>query len=227
MWCITSYNARKVFYYICFTRHLPTASLRSHTIRSTSMNRLVQAMGEAGVSDAEQIVQSLPTKVLEELKKLLANKDSVADESEVKLSFWDFAGQQVFYTTHQTFLSHRAIYLLVLDLTHDLKHPIKTERQGRHGKVLDKACPQNVGRKWIYKLIIIVYTRVNYQMRHPNTNGCIHLPLIKLICCWMLLMKRKVHLASLYSTFSLFYKFFICMTTDMNILCCQYSFGHI
>ncbi|KAL3889155.1 hypothetical protein ACJMK2_001509, partial [Sinanodonta woodiana] len=33
------------------------------------------------------------------------------------LSLWDFAGQYSFYTTHQTFLTSRAIYLLVIDLS--------------------------------------------------------------------------------------------------------------
>ncbi|KAL3889138.1 hypothetical protein ACJMK2_001492, partial [Sinanodonta woodiana] len=33
------------------------------------------------------------------------------------LALWDFAGQHSFYTTHQTFLSSRAIYLLVINLS--------------------------------------------------------------------------------------------------------------
>ncbi|KAK3577279.1 hypothetical protein CHS0354_008372 [Potamilus streckersoni] len=36
------------------------------------------------------------------------------------LTVWDFAGQYVFYTTHQTFLTSRAIYLLVTDLSQHL-----------------------------------------------------------------------------------------------------------
>ncbi|KAL3889159.1 hypothetical protein ACJMK2_001512, partial [Sinanodonta woodiana] len=33
------------------------------------------------------------------------------------LALWDFAGQHAFYTTHQTFLTSRAIYLLVINLS--------------------------------------------------------------------------------------------------------------
>ncbi|XP_052813150.1 uncharacterized protein LOC128240533 [Mya arenaria] len=36
------------------------------------------------------------------------------------ISMWDFAGQYIFYATHQVFLTPRAVYLLVLDLTKDL-----------------------------------------------------------------------------------------------------------
>lgn len=37
----------------------------------------------------------------------------------VTLSVWDFAGQEIYYTTHQFFLSARAIYLVVWNLAQD------------------------------------------------------------------------------------------------------------
>ncbi|KAK3598936.1 hypothetical protein CHS0354_036252 [Potamilus streckersoni] len=43
------------------------------------------------------------------------------------LAMWDFAGQYVFYTTHQTFLTSRAIYLLVIDLSQQIKDLIKDD----------------------------------------------------------------------------------------------------
>ncbi|KAL4234307.1 hypothetical protein ACF0H5_005958 [Mactra antiquata] len=39
---------------------------------------------------------------------------------EASVSLWDFAGQFVYYATHQLFFSPRAIYVLVLDMTDDL-----------------------------------------------------------------------------------------------------------
>ncbi len=39
------------------------------------------------------------------------------DNDNADVSLWDFGGQSVFYTTHQTFLSRRAIYLLVTDIS--------------------------------------------------------------------------------------------------------------
>ena len=35
-------------------------------------------------------------------------------------TIWDFGGQYVYYTSHQTFLSNRAIYLLTLDMSKPL-----------------------------------------------------------------------------------------------------------
>ncbi|KAK3606663.1 hypothetical protein CHS0354_021186 [Potamilus streckersoni] len=43
------------------------------------------------------------------------------------LALWDFAGQYVFYTTHQTFLTSRAIYLLVIDLSQQITDLIKDD----------------------------------------------------------------------------------------------------
>lgn len=37
----------------------------------------------------------------------------------VKISTWDFAGQETYYTTHQFFLSKKSIYLLAWDLRYD------------------------------------------------------------------------------------------------------------
>ena len=39
---------------------------------------------------------------------------------EAFVSLWDFAGQFVYYATHQLFFSPRSIYLLVLNMEDDL-----------------------------------------------------------------------------------------------------------
>lgn len=40
-------------------------------------------------------------------------------------SVWDFGGQHVYYTSHQTFLSQRAVYVLVMDVTKSLDTKIE------------------------------------------------------------------------------------------------------
>ena len=37
-----------------------------------------------------------------------------------RLIFWDFGGQYVYYTTHQTFMTYRALFLVVFDGSNDL-----------------------------------------------------------------------------------------------------------
>ncbi|KAL3854625.1 hypothetical protein ACJMK2_013886 [Sinanodonta woodiana] len=67
--------------------------------------------------------------VMEILHLVNTNSDKLEKclEEYAKLGMWDFAGQYVFYTTHQTFLSYRAVYLLVLDLSQQITALIKDE----------------------------------------------------------------------------------------------------
>lgn len=48
----------------------------------------------------------------------------------------DFAGQEVFYSTHQSFLTHHGIYVLVINGSQNLDSEIPSESfiPGRHGK---------------------------------------------------------------------------------------------
>ncbi|CAG2210246.1 unnamed protein product [Mytilus edulis] len=46
----------------------------------------------------------------------------------VPVIIWDFGGQDVFYSTHQTFLTYRAIYLIVLDGSRTLDDPCPFEQ---------------------------------------------------------------------------------------------------
>ncbi|MBT7778515.1 MAG: GTP-binding protein [Rhodospirillales bacterium] len=39
----------------------------------------------------------------------------------IKVNFWDFGGQEIMHATHQFFLSHRSLYILVLDGRRDEK----------------------------------------------------------------------------------------------------------
>ncbi|VDI83981.1 Hypothetical predicted protein [Mytilus galloprovincialis] len=55
-------------------------------------------------------------------KKLLCNKNIAP------IIIWDFGGQDVFYSTHQTFLTYRAIYILVLDGSRQLDDPCPNEQ---------------------------------------------------------------------------------------------------
>jgi GTPase SAR1 family protein len=46
----------------------------------------------------------------------------------VPVIIWDFGGQDVFYSTHQTFLTYRAIYMLVLDGSRSLDESCSFEQ---------------------------------------------------------------------------------------------------
>lgn len=62
-------------------------------------------------------LQSLQSEIVDATVKI-----AFASETEAVATFniWDFGGQQIYYTSHQTFLSRRAIYLLVVDMNKPL-----------------------------------------------------------------------------------------------------------
>ncbi|XP_015774844.1 PREDICTED: uncharacterized protein LOC107353039 isoform X2 [Acropora digitifera] len=75
------------------------------------------------------------------IKKLLDKVDKVCSENDIYSVLWDFAGQSVYYETHQLFLTSRAIYILVYDLSLDpveSAEPVK--KQGVFEKIEEKSC---------------------------------------------------------------------------------------
>ena len=51
----------------------------------------------------------------------------LAVEDIIQIDVWDFAGQFIFLTTHQTYLSDRCVYFLVFDMSKDLDDTVDEE----------------------------------------------------------------------------------------------------
>ncbi len=63
-------------------------------------------------------VPKMPEQIATLIERLLKEVDIESDDKEDIYSvLWDFAGQSVYYTTHPLFLTSRAMYLLVYDLS--------------------------------------------------------------------------------------------------------------
>jgi internalin A len=54
-----------------------------------------------------------------ESEQLVGGNASGSDQRPLQVNVWDFGGQEIYHTTHQFFLTHRSLYLLVLDATKD------------------------------------------------------------------------------------------------------------
>ena len=64
--------------------------------------------------------------------------DITKEESVTSLDVWDFAGQQLYYASHPLFLSSRALYILVHNLSKPLHAPAKPcVTQGTHNIALE------------------------------------------------------------------------------------------
>ncbi|XP_071946533.1 uncharacterized protein [Antedon mediterranea] len=85
----------------------------------------------------EEVIQMV-LNILVEKEKLGQTEelDQVIDDEtidDLTLSIWDFAGQDLYYITHQVFLVSRAIYIICFNLCHDLNAPAKVEVFNRDG----------------------------------------------------------------------------------------------
>ncbi|CAC5384010.1 unnamed protein product [Mytilus coruscus] len=75
---------------------------------------VTKKVGEVKVSITKEKLLKMSSKVGR--KKLQSKKIA-------PIIIWDFGGQDVFYSTHQTFLTYRAIYMIVLDGSRQLDDP--------------------------------------------------------------------------------------------------------
>lgn len=71
-----------------------------------------------------EITEEMKKKMIENLDQILSEvkkNENTSSDDLVECGLWDFAGQKDYYVTHQTFLTPNAIYLIVTDLTEDIK----------------------------------------------------------------------------------------------------------
>ena len=83
---------------------------------------------------------SPPDEIQEQTIELIkyVEGEGVKEESVVSVEMWDFAGQELYYASHPVFLTSRAIYILVCNLSKSLKETAQPcVRQGSHNFMLD------------------------------------------------------------------------------------------
>ena len=78
----------------------------------------------------ESLHGKLPEEVARLVEKMLQEEENANHEDSIYAVLWDFGGQSVYYQTHPIFLTEKAIYILVSDLSRDPDEnaipPVKT-----------------------------------------------------------------------------------------------------
>ncbi|XP_067026632.1 uncharacterized protein [Acropora muricata] len=103
----------------------------------TTENYLAQTKARDNTVSSEKIPGEIETLI----KKLRDEVEKMESEDDIYSVLWDFAGESVYYETHQLFLTSKAIYLLVYDLSRDPEEsaqPVK--KQGVFQKIEEKSC---------------------------------------------------------------------------------------
>ncbi|CAC5396546.1 unnamed protein product [Mytilus coruscus] len=70
---------------------------------------------------ADKITEAMIDHMNDIISEAQSVKDKMTSEGLVECGIWDFAGQKDYYATHQTFFTPYAIYILVADITDDIK----------------------------------------------------------------------------------------------------------
>ena len=83
----------------------------------------------------------LPEKVARLVERMLQEEENVNHEDNIYSVLWDFGGQSVYYETHPIFLTEKAIYILVSDLSRDPdKNAIPPVKTGLFEDKVDSDC---------------------------------------------------------------------------------------
>ena len=100
------------------------------------MKKTADLATELNINTAAVLPDNVTDLVVQYLQHLKLDEDIKAKEA--ILTLWDFAGQHLYYASHSVFLSPRAVYALVYNLSKDLNAPAEPcVRQGVHDIVLE------------------------------------------------------------------------------------------
>ncbi|KAH3863896.1 uncharacterized protein LOC127866672 [Dreissena polymorpha] len=76
----------------------------------------------------QEIVRTvLPIVEVQTIRQQDIKQVSLKSKTNTTVSVWDFAGQTLYYSTHQFFLNKRSIYLVLMDMTKGLDDPVKED----------------------------------------------------------------------------------------------------
>lgn len=108
----------------------------------------------SSVQYGAQIDNQQKDRYLRQVKKWRSNN---CENERVYLSYWDFAGQTTYYSTHQVFLAPSVVYLLVINLNQEFSSELKDSLSFRTGGIPRKYTVEETVKFWISS--IKAYTR--------------------------------------------------------------------
>ncbi|XP_038061116.1 probable serine/threonine-protein kinase roco8 [Patiria miniata] len=141
----------------------PLQPTTTHQLQSSSAASQTQTETQPSgttvesTSGGKHIPVSRLSKIAEKAMSEGVNTQQNAEQP--TLNIWDFAGQDLYYTTHQTFLSSRAIYLVVFNLCQDLDKPVPVQDEGSGGSITYRTTPIQYLDFWMQSMF--TYTKEN------------------------------------------------------------------
>lgn len=122
----------------------------------------------------ENPVPEVPDKIAKLTKRLL-DLEVKKEVEEIFSILWDFGGQSVYYATHPIFLTPRAIYLLIYDMSRD-PNEVKSSIVSRQGNDFSVQSPLNNLEFWLSSISLLAVE--NNDIENLSTK----LPTVFLVC---------------------------------------------
>ena len=136
--------------------------------------------------DSPFLAPTVPEEIVMLIERLLKEVNHVEGDGEIYSVLWDFGGQSVYYATHPIFLTARAMYLLVYDLSRNPSEEAKpVVKQGMFRKYED-----SFGTKtnldyldfWMTSVASLGSQTGNYEMSSHSEVLPEKLPPVFLVC---------------------------------------------
>ena len=126
--------------------------------------------------------QKVPENVAALVQELLKDNKKFMEGDNMHSVIWDFGGQSVFYDTHPIFLTKKAIYILVHDLS---RHPYQKAdapvKQGMYEDIEDTDC-QKTNFDYLDFWMSSIYSLVSKNTNRQKTSSPEKLPPVFLAC---------------------------------------------
>ena len=126
--------------------------------------------------------QQVPENVAVLVQELLKDNKKFMEGDDMYSVIWDFGGQSVFYDTHPIFLTKKAIYILVHDLS---RHPYQKAdapvKQGMYEDIEDTDC-QKTNFDYLDFWMSSIYSLVSKNTNRQKTASPETLPPVFLAC---------------------------------------------
>ena len=110
-------------------------------LEQPSTSGIDSVVSEPTATDTESYHTVLPEELTKLVEELLQKGENAKDDDDIYSILWDFGGQSVYYDTHPIFLTEKAIYILVSDLSRNPNEKaIPPVRKGLYRNRVDIDC---------------------------------------------------------------------------------------
>ncbi|XP_052271708.1 probable serine/threonine-protein kinase pats1 [Dreissena polymorpha] len=110
--------------------------------------RIALHKGDTILQEGIKVAKEMLETTSDNSEKSKASLDQ--SKNEITVSVWDFAGQSLYYSTHQFFLNERSIYVVVMDMTRSLKDVLsKSDGIGICCGLVDSCTYLDVFKFWL------------------------------------------------------------------------------